>query len=101
MVLAGRLENDIHWREAEYQRQLAGYEGTIVEFQHDVHCLNSLHDSIPLLGVAEMNLAVLVAADDGASNDDDEEEDPEELMEINESDDEGGHVSGVDNGHDN
>jgi hypothetical protein len=99
MVLAGCLENDFHRREAEYQRQLADYEGTIVELQHDVHRLNNLHDPIPLLGAVEMDPAVLVAADDGVP-DDDEEEDPEELMEIDESDDEGGHVSGVDSDHD-
>jgi hypothetical protein len=100
MVLAGYLGNDFHRREAEYQRQLTNYEGTIVELQHDVHRLNNLHDPIPLPGAAEMDPVVLVAADDGAPHDDDEEEDLEELIEIDESDHEGGHVSGVDTDHD-
>jgi hypothetical protein len=72
MVLAGRLENDFHQREAEYQHQLAKYEDTIVELQHDAHHLNNLHDPIPLPGAAKMDPAVLVAADDGAPDDDDE-----------------------------
>jgi hypothetical protein len=46
-----------------------------------------------------MDPAVIVAPDDGAPDADGEEE-PEELMMIDESDDEGGHMSGVDSDHD-
>jgi Skp family chaperone for outer membrane proteins len=99
MVMAGHLENDFRRREAEYQRRLAEYEDTIVELQHDVHRLNNLRDPILAPRAAEMDPAVIVAPDDGAPDADGEEE-PEELMMIDESDDEGGHVSGVHSDHD-
>jgi hypothetical protein len=75
------------------------HENTIVDLQHEVHHPNNLCDPILFPGAAEMDPVVIVAPDDGAADADGEEE-PEELMMIDESDDEGGHMSGVDSDHD-
>jgi hypothetical protein len=76
---------------------IAQYENTIVGLQNEVHHLNNLRDPIVFPGAAEMGPEVMAAPDDGAP---DEEEDPEELVAIDESDDEGGHMSSIDNDHD-
>jgi hypothetical protein len=99
MVLARRLENGFRQREAKYQRQIALHENTIVDLLPEVHHLHNLRDPILFPGAAEMDPAVITATNDGAIDADGEEE-PEELMMIDESDDEGGHVSGVDSDHD-
>jgi hypothetical protein len=100
MVLVARLENDYHHREVEYQRQLWDCQNTIAELQQDNHRLNNIINPIPLLGAAEMDPAVIVA-DDDMEVDVEEKEDLEELMPIDEDDDVGGNVSGVDSDHDN
>ena len=64
MVLAGRLENDYHRREVEYRHQIQEHQNTIVELQHDVHCLNNIVNPIPPPVATE-----------------EEEEDPEMFME--------------------
>ena len=53
MVLAGRLENDYRWKEAEYRRQIQEHQNTIVELQHDVHRLNNIINPIPPLVAVE------------------------------------------------
>ena len=66
MVLAGWLENDYCWREVEYRRQNQEHQNTIVELQHDVHCLNNLINPIPPpVATGEEDPNVLVADDDG------------------------------------
>ena len=69
-----------------------------MELQHDVHRLNNIINPIPLPGAAEIDPAVIVADDDMEL--DEEEEEPEELVPIDERDDEGGNVSGIDDDFD-
>jgi hypothetical protein len=52
----------------------------------------------PPLGAAELDPSVILA-DGGESEESKEEEDPEELELVDESDDEGGHVFGMDTDH--
>lgn len=94
MVLAGHQATDFGHREEEYQQRLQHAQNTIAGLQHDVHRLNNIIDPIPLPGAAEIDPAVIVADDDMEV--DDEEEDPEELVPMDESDDEGGNISGID-----
>jgi hypothetical protein len=49
----------------------------------------------PPPGAAELDPGVILA-DGGESAEESEEEDPEEMEPVDESDDEGGHVSGLD-----
>ena len=98
MVLAGRQAADFGYREEEYRRHIQHAQNTIMELQHDVHRLNNIINPIPLPGAAEIDPAVIVADDDMEL--DEEEEEPEELVPIDESDDEGGNVSGIDDDFD-
>ena len=66
--------------------------------QHDVHHLNNIIDPIPLPRAAEIDPIVIVADDDMEV--DDEEEDSEELVPVDESDDEGRNISGINDDYD-
>jgi hypothetical protein len=59
------------------------------------HLYYQLH---PPRGAAELDLGVILA-DGGESEEEPEEEDPEEIELVDGSDDEGGHVSGMDTDH--
>jgi hypothetical protein len=60
--------------------------------------LNNVINPIPLPRAVELDPAVLVVDDDMEA--DAEEEDPEEVEPINEDDDVGGNISGMDSDHD-
>lgn len=66
------------------------------DLHEEIHMLHHRLDPHHLPGAAEMDPGVILA-DEGEP--DEEEEDPEELVQIDESDDEGGCVSGMDTDH--
>ena len=96
MVLARRLQNDYHRREAEYRCQIQEHHNTIIELHHDVNRINNIINPIPPpVAVEEENPNVLVIDDDGMEE---VKEDSEEEVEPWE-DDHGDAMSGVDSDH--
>ena len=78
----------------ELQQQLDNaeeYNNNLHEEVHQLH--NRLHPYFPP-GAAEMELGALIADDE-----DMEVEEPEEPMQVDDSDDEGGNNSGMDSDH--
>jgi hypothetical protein len=83
-------------RAEELQFYVNDLEGDNQILHEEVHQLfYQLH---PPPGAAELDPGVILA-DGGEFEESEEEEDPEEMELVDESDDEGGHVSGVDTDH--
>jgi hypothetical protein len=83
-------------RAEELQFHVNDLEGDNQILHEEVHQLfYQLH---PPPGAAELDPGVILA-DGGESEEESKEEDPEEMEFVDESDDEGGHVSGADTDH--
>jgi hypothetical protein len=108
--MMGRLieERNEAWRKEDEARartnELEFYVEDIEEYNNNLHeelhvMQNCLHPYDNPAGAAEMDPRV-VLADGGEPDEENEgEEDPEELVSIDESDDEGSGVSGMDTDH--
>ena len=84
----------------EFLQELRASQQQVWELQQDVHRLNNRADPFHPPGAAEFAPEIFIAADDGEASEEEEEEDPEEIVPIDESDDHGGNVSGMDSDHD-
>ena len=69
------------------------------DLHEEIHMLHHRLDPNHLPGAAEMDPGVILADEGEPDEGNEEEEDPEELVQIDESDDEGGCVSGMDTDH--
>ncbi|XP_066373622.1 uncharacterized protein [Miscanthus floridulus] len=96
MGLARRLENDYCRREVEYRSQILEHQNTIVELQHDVHCINNIINPIPppVAMEEEKEDPEIFMEDDGWEE---EEEEEEQLVPMD--NDEANAMSGVDSDH--
>jgi hypothetical protein len=107
--MMGRLvvERNEAWHREDVAREHAeelrfyvnDLEGDNQILHEEVHQLfYQLH---PPPGAAELDLGVILADGGESVEESEEEEDPEEMELVDESDDEGGRVSGMDTDHDN
>jgi hypothetical protein len=86
-------------RAEELQFYVNDLEGDNQVLHEEVHQLfYQLH---PPPGAAELDPGVILADGGESAEESEEEEDPEEMEPVDESDDEGGHVSGVDTDREN
>ena len=93
---AWHRENVARARTHELEFYVEDLEEYYTNLHEEVHRLNNLLDPNHEPQADAMDPGVIIVDDDEL---DEEEEDPEELVMINESDNEGGNVSGMDTDH--
>ena len=93
---AWHRENVARARAHELEFYVEDLEEYSTNLHEEVHRLNNLLDPNHEPQADAMDLGVIIADDDEAEE---EEEDPEEVVMVNESDEEGGKVSGMDTNH--